>query len=350
MDVRNAIICSLQQGSKSFWELVEEVQAELKVVIDALNEMYESNEIEVENGRIKLAKSSIKDASQYRVYTCNCCDGKGIAIDGEFKKLLERFKEIVKGHPRIKTEFYQGIVRPEDTIYRVALMKRLGDVVDKEIVLIGDDDLLSIALALTNLPKRIVVFDIDRELGEYIEKVCKDNGLEVEFVEYDVAKPLSKEFVGRFDVFSTEPLETVSGFKAFINRGLACLRERGSGYIGLTYLETSLKKWKVLLSSILSYNCAITDVIRDFSWYIDSMREEERESYREFTKLLKFPVPKPEGKELYWYRSALIRIEKLGDGKLEIKPEEEVVIEGVDEESYVHPECVRMLSERERSS
>ncbi|MEO0250808.1 MAG: bis-aminopropyl spermidine synthase family protein, partial [candidate division WOR-3 bacterium] len=49
-----------------------------------------------------------------------------------------------------------------------------GDLDGKSIALIGDDDLLSIALALAGLPSNITVLDIDERLGEFIKKVSKD--------------------------------------------------------------------------------------------------------------------------------------------------------------------------------
>jgi hypothetical protein len=337
--IKASILYSLQRKPKNFWQLLAENQYLLGDVLNALNELYEEGLISVEKGKLRLTKKGKetlnKNASKFIAEMCKCCNGKIVVAEGEFREIAKTFKRISKQHPPILAEFYQGRVRPEDTIARVALMHRYNDVVDKEIVLIGDDDLLSIALALTHLPKRIVVFDIDKRLGEFINSVNKKYKLNIEFVEYDVATPLPKNFVKKFDVFSTEPLETESGFKAFFARGASCLRTGGAGYIGLTALEVSFKRWARFEKLFIDHGFVITDIIRDFSWYYDSEREEEREQYQSFAKALKFDVGKNPG--VCWYRSTLFRIESLGKHTTPIPWNKKIKIIPVDEESFTHP-------------
>ncbi len=337
--IKQVILYSLLRKPKSFWELLAENQYLLGDFVKAVNDLYEEGLIKELKGKLSLSKDAKKllneNAAKFHAEKCKWCNGKGFVLSEEFQKLLKTFKRISKEHPPILAEFYQGKIIPEDTVFRIALMHKYGDVADKNIVLIGDDDLLSIALALTNLPKRIVVFDIDKRLGEFIEKVSRKYKLEIEFVEYDVANPLPKEFVKKFDVFSTEPLETDTGFKAFIARGASCIKAGGSGYIGLTALEVSFKRWAKFQKMILDNGFVITDVIRNFSWYCDSEREEEREQYQEFVRVLNFNPGKP---RTWWYASTLIRIESLGKHKAPVKWNKKIKIIPVDNESFTHPE------------
>lgn len=337
--IKEAILYSLQKKPMSFWNLLAENQYLLGDFLRAVNELYEDKLIEIKNNKLFLTKRAKemlnKKASKYIASICPKCNGKVIFPEGKFKELSRLYKRISKKHPPILAEFYQGRIRPEDTVARVALMHRYGDVADKSIVLIGDDDLLSIALALTELPKRIVVFDIDERFEKFLNEVNKKYRLNIEFVQYDVANPLPKEFLKKFDVFSTEPLETDSGFKAFFARGAACLKDFGSGYIGLTRLEISLKRWLKFEKLFLENNFVITDVVRDFSWYYDSERKEEREEYQQFVKKLKFNLGENPG--ICWYKASLFRIESLGKHKTAIPWNKKIKIIPVDEESFTHP-------------
>jgi hypothetical protein len=190
------ILYSLQDKKKSFWELLSENKYILGDFISSLNNLYKKGYI-TKKGRYLLLTKRGKDIlnprrALFKQEICNKCNGKVISYGREFKKILSEFKRITKNRPAITPEFYQGCVTEEDTIARVALMNYYNDVVDKKILLIGDDDLVSIALALTHLPSRIVVFDIDKRLGTFIESVNKKYKLNIEFIEYYVSIALTK--------------------------------------------------------------------------------------------------------------------------------------------------------------
>lgn len=337
--IKEAILYSLQKKSMNFWNLLAENQYLLGDFLMALNELYDEGMIKVKGNKLFLTEKARKElnrkASKYAAEICPACKGKMVVLGKRFAEIQKLYKQISKKHPPILTEFYQGRVRPEDTLVRVALMHRYGDVVDKNIVLIGDDDLLSIALALTELPKRIVVFDIDERFERFFNEMNKKYRLNIEFVHYDVANPLPKAFLRKFDVFSCEPLETDSGFKAFFARGAACLKDYGSGYIGLTRLEVSMKRWARFEKLFVENGFVITDIIRDFSWYYDSERKEEREEYQHFVKALRFDPGKNPG--VCWYKATLFRIESLGKHSTAIPWNKKIKIIPVDEESYTHP-------------
>ncbi len=237
-------------------------------------------------------------------------------------------------------------MREQDVISRVALMHHYNDLADKSFLLVGDDDLLSIALALTGLPLRITVLDIDERLGEYIGKVSKEYKLEIEYRRYDVSNPLPKDLVGEFDVFSSEPLETVSGLKAFLSRGIACLKENGIGYVGLSTAEASRKKWMIVEKMLLQMNCMITDVIKDFSKYGTLY---ETVNYEMFTTRLEFPVGKNPG--IPWYKSSLFRFEVMGKPNPLVKPDERLSIEYIDwEEDLTNPFLYKKQKEYKNKS
>ena len=337
--IKTSILYSLQEKPMNFWKLLAENQYLLGDFLKALNELYEQGMITIKNSKLCLSEKAKKElnkkASKFSARICDKCKGKIILPEKRFEEIFRIYKKISKQHPPILAEFYQGRIIPEDTLRRVALMHKYGDVVDKSIVLIGDDDLLSIALALTELPERIVVFDIDERFEKFFNEINKKYKLNIEFVHYDVANPLPKAFLRKFDVFSCEPLETDSGFKAFFARGAGCLKDYGSGYIGLTRLEVSMKRWARFEKLFVENGFVITDIIRDFSWYYDSERKNEREEYERFVKILKFnPGENP---KVCWYRASLLRIESLGKHSTAIPWNKKIKIIPVDEESYTHP-------------
>jgi predicted methyltransferase len=340
------ILCELATSTKSFWELLDRANSPLKDFVTTLKRLSEDGFIASdENGFYLTEKGKAKinlKSLDFEGKICPSCLGKRIVPEAKFHKVLEEFKHIARKRPSPSLDFFQGYMLEQDVVARVAFMHYCGDLNRKNIVLIGDDDLLSVALALTGLPSRITVLDIDRRLGDFLGTVNKDYGFDIEFVEYNVAEPLPHEFRGKFDVFSSEPLETLSGLKAFIMRGVACLKENGVGYFGLTCYEASSKKWLAVQKLLANMNCVIADIIQGFSVY---PMDYGTANYEEFAYNLGFKVGKNPG--VNWYKSALFRFEVLGLAKLPAGADKKLRIKFIDpDEDLTHPRLHREIVER----
>jgi predicted methyltransferase len=333
------ILYELARSKKNFWELLEEVDAPLGSFLDALKKLVKEGFIALENSEFYITekgKARVNPkAIEFEGDICPNCLGKRIVLKGKFEDILETFKQIVKKRPGPTSQFFQAYMLESEVVARVALMHYYGDLAEKSIVIIGDDDLLSVALALTGLPSKIVVLDIDTRLGEFLNAINRDYGFNIDFFEYDVSNPLPEELRGRFDVFSSEPLETVSGLKAFILRGLSCLKKNGVGYVGLTTYEASLKKWLKVQEMLNDARCVITDIIKGFSVYPPKYDEID---YDESIERLVPGVGKNPG--VNWYKSALIRFELMKKLSSRIA-RKRIKIDYVDSEEVTHPDYIK---------
>lgn len=342
--IETKILYELANSRKTFWELLDKVNGPLRDFVISLKRLSAEHIIASDENGFHLTeygKSQVNPKSiNFNGKICPYCLGKRIIPEGKFKQVLVDYRRIAEKRPPPSLDFFQGYMLGEDVVARAALMHHYGDLEGKKIVLIGDDDLLSIALALTGLPSHITVLEIDRRLGEFLKTIKKDLDFDIEFLEYDVADPLPKELKGKFDVFSSEPLETLSRLKAFILRGVSCLKENGVGYFGLTLYEASLRKWLRIQKLITRMNCVITDIIQGFSLY--SM-DYGTVNYEEFAYSLGLNVGKNQG--INWYKSALIRFEVLGSAKLPEDVNKKFRIKFIDpEEDLTHPKLYGKFS------
>jgi Predicted methyltransferases len=218
---------------------------------------------------------------------------------------LERsFLRIQKKRPNAVRKFDQGYVTPKTTLSRFALAYERGDVAGKKILVLGDDDLMSIALGLSGFTKNITVVEIDKRLTDFIQGVGEKEGFRVDVQTFDLRHPLPKEHLRKYDAFFTDPPETLDAADAFIGRGISALRAPGSaGYFGFTRREASLTKWYNLQRMLIKYKIVFTDIIHNFNEYINWGYEEETRAWR--LSPIKV-MPKKN-----WYRSALYRFETL---------------------------------------
>ena len=331
------ILRELAVSKQTIWELLDRINFPLKDFVEAIKTLHEKGLISADKEGLYLTEKGKNEIDpkilEFKSEICPKCHGKRIIFGEKFKEILKEYKKIARQRPRPTLDFFQGYMQEEDVIARVALMHHYGDLHKKDFILIGDDDLLSIALSLTQMPSRITVLDIDERLGEFIKDVNKQYGFDIEFRRYNVADPLPVDLIGKFDVFSSEPLETLTGLKAFVSRGISCLKENATGYFGLTILEASHKKWLAIQRLLSRMNCVITDIISGFSAY---PMDYGTVNYETFVSKLGIPVGKNPG--INWYKSALYRFEVLGKPKLVVDPRKKLRIKFIDpEEDITHP-------------
>ena len=239
--------------------------------------------------------------------SCATCQGKGFDLDARFEQALEHFLDLTKDRPPPVAEYNQGIIHPRDLALKAAFMHCRGDLEGRSILLIGDDDLFSMFLALLGLGCEVTVLEVDDRLIAYLNENSGTKNLPIKAKRYDVRTPLPCDLLAACDVFVTEPPEGLKGMLLFLGRGIEALTTRGSGYFGLTTLESPPPKWHAVEVFLLDKGMVITDVLRNFSLYPEA--GDPVGDYNEFPIAQKFPV-NPGPPDVDYFRSSLIRIEK----------------------------------------
>ena len=293
--------------TNDFWMLIRYSHQPTLIVSKTLEEFSKRGIISVKNGCVHLTERGRELLKKLgigmRIYTCKNCEGRG--IDEKLLEIVPEFVKIAKERPVPIQEYDQGYITVRCTLARVALMDQFNDLRGREIIVLGDDDLVSIAAALTGWPKRVVMVDIDERLIDFANKIADEYGLKLEAITLDLRKPLPDNYAKKFDTFVTDPPETVAGMRAFIGRGLSALKGVGcAGYFGLTTSDSSRWKWAQIQRVLLNeFGVVICAIIPDFNLYENWPYMEEIRGYKEaFVKTLPRDI---------WFTSAWIRIETL---------------------------------------
>ncbi|HOJ49207.1 MAG TPA: bis-aminopropyl spermidine synthase family protein [Spirochaetota bacterium] len=266
--------------------------------------------ISVNNEKIEITDKGKKIVEELRVTElidnkCPLCKGKGLNIE-KYKNFMIKFEEITKNRPKPVQNFDQGYVTPITNFLRISLAESYGNIKNKKILILGDDDLLSIALGLTSLPYEITVFEIDKRIVNYIKDISKEYKLNINPIEFDLREKVPDYYESYFDTFFSDPPETIDAFKSFIGKGIFALKKYGgAGYFGITLVDASLNKWNNFQKIISNdFNVVITDIIRDFNEY-------ENWDYHENTPAYKALIIKKQPDRI-WYKSTIYRIETIG--------------------------------------
>lgn len=146
---------------------------------------------------------------------------------------------------------------------RVTALMNHTNIYGRRILLVGDDDLLSMALmdALNEefVAPEICVVDIDTALLGLIRTVGHE---EVETVKYDVRNPLPKNLRSRFDLVFTDPPYTVDGQGMFLGRAREALKKKPSSICYLCYSPADLRPRRIL---------EVQKIVNEMGFVIDAL-------------------------------------------------------------------------------
>ena len=145
-------------------------------------------------------------------------------------ELTAALEDAAAGTPRAKPELDQTHCTVGTKIRRVLRMHEAGALAGRRILVLGDDDLVSVAIAafaaalgIQSAIERLTVIDSDPDVLAWAGDRISRTGVAAELVEHDLRHPLPESLAGGFDVACTDPPYTVAGAELFLSRAVAAL-------------------------------------------------------------------------------------------------------------------------------
>lgn len=191
----------------------------------------------------------------------------------EMKSILSK---IFKERPLVDVTIDQSKCTLDTAIKRAILCLQNYSLVGKDILCVGDDDLVSIAIGFL-LKKlfndieccntKIYVMDIDNRILTYIEGIAQKEGLPIKCVRIDLRKPLPKNFVQQFDCLFTDPPYTLEGMKLFLSRGVEALKKQNCLPIFLSYGHKSPDFEFAMQQCFIDMGLIVSKVMARFNIY-----------------------------------------------------------------------------------
>jgi hypothetical protein len=309
------ILRALRESPKTFWELAALQDSTLSALVTTIKRLMAGGTIHFHSSTKRFELLRNGNYHPRMDPRCKTCNGKGLIAGGIFRKVLRQFPSLVAGRPMPDPNYNQGLISFSDLALKASFMYERGDLEDRSILLIGDDDLFSLYLGLLGIARRIHVVDIDERILRFIEEKAGELDLNIETMKFDLSRSLPHDLHHAFDVFVSEPPEGIKGMTTFLKRGMKSLNEgEGAGYIGMTMVESSLTKWYEVQTIISRNRLVITDVLRNFCLYPEGEGEWE-ELYKHYPIMAEIlmDVGPP---NIDWYSSCTIRFEKVAGASI----------------------------------
>ncbi len=173
--------------------------------------------------------------------SCPACGGRGIAIPAEARTSVDRLAAIIAAAPPIDVTLDQCPCTPETAMLRALLMLKDGALEGRRVLILGDDDSLSLAIGLVgrafrkgDLTRGVTVIESDPRRGAFLRAAAASEQIAIEVIEHDLREPLPAGLRRAFDVAATDPPYTLAGAKLFLSRAAEALAGEGTCYFSFT--------------------------------------------------------------------------------------------------------------------
>jgi predicted methyltransferase len=155
----------------------------------------------------------------------------------------------------------------------VLAMHEADALVGRRILLLGDDDLTSLAIAAivrrfgsASTITRLVVLDVDATLVEFLAAELTDAPFSSSCRHHDLRDQLPPELLGAFDTVATDPPYTVAAARLFLSRAADALKGPG-GSVFLSFGSRRPESPFRLQQAIAEMGFAIRRLVPDFNDY-----------------------------------------------------------------------------------
>ncbi|MEC5383334.1 bis-aminopropyl spermidine synthase family protein [Aurantimonas sp. C2-6-R+9] len=171
-------------------------------------------------------------------------DDAGDTLDPVLAPLLPAMETHLADGPKVDVTLDQAPCTAETALRRAFAMHQAGALAGRRILLIGDDDSLSIAIgivarALSAAPRRLTVLEIDPERLAHLERGAARIDFPFERIAHDMREPMPEALQGGFDVMATDPPYTLPGMALFVARGIEALAAGPGLPVFLSYADLS---------------------------------------------------------------------------------------------------------------
>ncbi|MGP8000056.1 MAG: bis-aminopropyl spermidine synthase family protein [Streptosporangiaceae bacterium] len=206
---------------------------------------------------------------------CPACAGHGVIIPDAVDALVTELEQRSAGVPGARLELDQTHCTVDTKVRRVLRMHEVGAVDGKSILLLGDDDLTSAALAafcaLPGSPariRRLTVLDTDADLLGFLGGQLAGAPFPVDLCQHDLRDPLPPGLHGQFDVVFTDPPYTVPGAELFLSRAVTALSSDPGQHVFFSFGARRPEESLLTQELIAQLGLAIRALLPGFNEYL----------------------------------------------------------------------------------
>jgi hypothetical protein len=180
--------------------------------------------------------------------------------------LRERLARFLDDRPPPAAGYDQRHVTPRTALLRALYLLHRGDLAGRRVILLGDDDLTSLALALVGGAAGLTVLEIDERLVAFLDRRLAEIDVpDARVLLYDAGQELPDDLLGVADTFLCDPSRPL--YDLFLQRGKEALRPGGALYTFVYPSHSLIGPDHDFLRRAMEKDLTLTDLLPSFSEY-----------------------------------------------------------------------------------
>lgn len=198
------------------------------------------------------------------------------SFEEDFKEEGEKLGRLFDERPQVDVTVDQSKCTVETSIKRAVLCLKYHSLIGKEILCVGDDDLVSVSLGFI-LKKlfpdkemgntNIYVYDMDERFLKYIEEISLQEKLPLNCINTDLRYPVNDKYLYKFDCFFTDPPYTLQGMSLFLSRGISSLKKLMGLPVFLSFAHKSPDFTMEMQREFIKMGLSISEIVPRFNKY-----------------------------------------------------------------------------------
>jgi predicted methyltransferase len=209
-----------------------------------------------------------------RAGRCPTCRGRGVVVPNELQAVVRELALAARDAPPVRLELDQCHCTVETKLRRVAAIHEADALVGRRVLLLGDDDLTSVAVRSVvrrfgsqSTVASLTVLDVDPAVVAYARGALAKAAFPASFVEHDLRRPLPGDLVHAFDTVVTDPPYTTEAARLFLSRAADALVGPG-GDVFLSFGSRRPGAALALQRVIDELGFVIHGLVRNFNEYV----------------------------------------------------------------------------------
>jgi predicted methyltransferase len=206
--------------------------------------------------------------------TCATCHGRGVVVPRGMRRVAMGLSRSARNAPPPQLELDQCHCTVDTKLRRVLAMHEADALAGRRILLLGDDDLTSLAIrdVVSAFGSRasiaqLTVLDLDPAVIAFVEQELAGARFPVSCRQYDAREPLPAEVRRAFDTVVTDPPYTLAAATLFLSRAADALAGPG-GNVFLSFGSRRPDVPAQLQRAIGELGLVIRSLVRDFNEYV----------------------------------------------------------------------------------
>jgi predicted methyltransferase len=165
---------------------------------------------------------------------CRRCRGRGLDVPRALGAVIGELRTLAEAAPHARVELDQCHCTVETKVRRVLAMYEAGALGGRRVLVLGDDDLMAVALRLVverlgrpTALRGLVVVDVDPDVVAFVAEALRGSRFGVEVLAHDLRDPLPARLAGAADTVLTDPPYTNAGAELFLSRAADATGQAG---------------------------------------------------------------------------------------------------------------------------